>query len=218
VTFERLNRGDVLAWVAALALVFFTAMDWWGTVRGDELRREQNSAVQSGPISGQIGATTQEDARIAAQGQEKNPWQAGHLIDKVILAVLLATAAAATFAAMARAADRRFNSPWTPSALAAGLALLTAMLIAYRIINEPGIDSITTVKLGAVLSLCAATLVLIGSSIGLQRELDGRGYKDLPEPGGNGRAPSGSGGDGAGPSADGDGRGPAPRPTAGAAG
>ena len=208
----------MLAWVAALALLIFSAMDWWSTVRGDELRQEQNSAVRQGPISGEIPNATRDDARIAAQGQEKNAWQAGHLIDKLILALLLATVAAATFAAMARAADRRFESPWTPSALAAGLALLTALLIAYRIVNEPGIDSITTVKLGSVLALCAATFVAVGSGIAMQREIDGRAYKDLPEPGGNGRTPSGTGGDGAGPSADGDGRGRETRPTAGAAG
>jgi cation transport ATPase len=208
----------VLAWVAALALLVFTAMDWWGTVRGDELRQEQKSAVQQGPISGEIPNVTRDDARIAAQGQEKNAWQAGHLVDKLILALLLATVAAATFAAMARAGDRRFEPPWTPSALAAALALLTALLIAYRIANEPGIDSITTVKLGTVLSLCAATFVAVGAGIALQREIDGRAYKDLPEPGGNGRTPSGSDGDGRGPSADGDGGGREPRPTAGTAG
>ena len=55
-----------------------------------------------------------------------------------------------------RAAARRFEPPLTPSALAAVCACVTALLVAFRLIQEPGFDAATTVEAGAPLALVGA--------------------------------------------------------------
>ncbi len=77
-------------------------------------------------------------------------------VDSVLLVLLFATVAFAAVAAFARAAGRRFEPPGTPSAAAALTAALAALLVAYRIVQQPGLDAGTTVKAGAWLSLIAS--------------------------------------------------------------
>lgn len=170
--FERLTRGQVLAAVAALALLLVMAMDWYGTRLGDEARRVERTANPAGPQGGEIGRTLQQDARAVAMREEKNAWQADALVDRVLLAFLLLSVATALGAAVLRSEGRRYEPPWTPSALAAVCAVIAAMLVAYRIIQEPGLDSLTTVKAGPLLALIALAGVGIGSAHAFQKEVE----------------------------------------------
>lgn len=168
-TFARLTRGDWVAWVAALALLLTLALDWYGSQLGDEARRIERTAPAA-PVAQDL----REDARIVAEGQERNAFQADAVIDRVILVVLLSAALLAFAAGVARAAGKRFEPPGTPSAAAALAGVAGAALVAYRIVQEPGLDAATTVKLGALLGLISSGVLALGAAAALRAEQEGR--------------------------------------------
>jgi len=149
VTFARLRPADWVVFVAALALLFTTAPDWYSTTRGEEARQIQENA---GSSQGQAEREVEEDAGALAESQERNAWQEDGLIDRIILISLLATSALGVGAAFWRASGR--GSDGLGAFGIAGLAAcITALLVLYRIIQEPGFDDLTTVKIGAPLAL-----------------------------------------------------------------
>jgi hypothetical protein len=80
----------------------------------------------------------------------------------VILLALLATAGLAIVAAFLRAADRDVGPP-SPSALATVVGLVTALLLAYRILQPPGLNDAAVVKWGAPVGLALAGVLGIAS-------------------------------------------------------
>jgi hypothetical protein len=153
VTFGRLRLADWVVFVAALALLFTTAPDWYSTQAGEEARKiEANARPDEDRPSGQSEAEVQRAAGAIAEGQERNAWEEDGTIDRVILVCLLATAALGVLAGFWRASGR--EARWIgPYGLAGLLACVTALLVLYRIIQEPGFDELTTVKIGAPLAL-----------------------------------------------------------------
>jgi hypothetical protein len=148
-TFQRLRRADWVVFVAALALLFTTAADWYSTTRGEEARQIQKRA---GSGDGQVEREVEQDAGALAEAQERNAWQEDGLIDRIILIALLATSALGVGAAFWRASGR--GSDGLGAFGLAGLAAcVTALLVLYRIIQEPGFDELNTVKAGAPLAL-----------------------------------------------------------------
>jgi drug/metabolite transporter (DMT)-like permease len=172
VRLERLTRGHVLAAVAALVLLLIMAMDWYGSHRADQARQIESQANTRGGEAGEVGRAVQQDAQAIIARDEKNAWQEKARIDRVLLVLLLLTVAAALVAAALRADGRRYKPPWTPAALVALLALVTGLLVAYRIIQQPGPNSETTVKIGPVLAICALALIGFGSAMALQKEVE----------------------------------------------
>lgn len=148
-TFARLRLADWVVFVAALALLFTTAPDWYSTTRGEEARQIQKRA---GSGEGQVEREVEQDAGALAEGQERNAWQEDGLIDRVILIALLATSALGVLAAFWRASGRDSDG-LGPFGLAGLAACITALLVLYRVIQEPGFDELTTVKVGAPLAL-----------------------------------------------------------------
>jgi hypothetical protein len=107
VTFARLRLADWVVFIAALALLFTTAFDWYSTVGGDEARRiQQQSQPEEGQPSGQIQSELQRDAAALAESKERNAWQVDEAIDRVILICLLVTSALGVLAAFWRASGR----------------------------------------------------------------------------------------------------------------
>jgi hypothetical protein len=165
-TFTRLGRGDLLAMVAALALLLVMATDWYSTKQGDQLRRDQGlvepqyNRADDPKVSTQLGE--------AADMQEKNAWQASGLIDRLILIALVATIVLALVAAWARAADRNLGPP-SPSALASLLGLVACAMLVYRILQPPGLNAAAVVKPGAPLGLLCAGLLTIGARVAARR-------------------------------------------------
>ena len=102
-TFARLRLADWVVFVAALALLFTTAPDWYSTTRGEEARQIQK---QAGSSNGQAEREVEHDAGALAEGQERNAWQEDGLIDRIILIALLATSALGVLAAFWRASGR----------------------------------------------------------------------------------------------------------------
>jgi hypothetical protein len=163
-TFARLRAWDWVAFIAALALLFVSATDWYSTKSGDEARRVEHLSQPHGALAGEIDRNVQEDAKVVAEGQEKNAWQVDGAIDRVILIGLLATAALGVLAAFSAAAGRGS----APAALAAAAAGVTALLVVYRVVQEPGLDEATTVKLGAPLALLVLGVVGFASASALK--------------------------------------------------
>jgi hypothetical protein len=147
-TFARLRLADWVVFVAALALLFTTAPDWYSTTRGEEARQIQKNAAGGGQAEREV----EEDAGALAESQERNAWQEDAQLDRIILIALLATSALGIFAAFWRASGRGSDG-LGPFGLTGLAACITALLVLYRIIQEPGFDETTTVKIGAPLAL-----------------------------------------------------------------
>jgi len=173
--YSRLVRADVIAALAAFALLFVMAMDWYSTEAGDEARRIESISEPQGALGGEVEREVQESASIAAEGEERNAWQTSGGIDRVLLAGLLATVALGIGAAYLRAAGKTFEPPVTPSALAALAAVATGLLVAYRIIQEPGLDDGTVVKAGAPLALVLLGAIALAGRAAVRAEEAGAG-------------------------------------------
>jgi hypothetical protein len=171
VRFERLARGHAVAAIAALVLLLVMAMDWYGSQAADAAHQIDNSALTRGSQGGASAAVRADAERVIAR-DEKNAWQEDDSLGRLLLFMLLGCVFLPLFAAGYRAAGRRAQPPWTPSALAAILAAATALLVAYRIVNEPGSDVTTTVKLGAPLGLLALAAIGLGSAWAFQGEAE----------------------------------------------
>jgi drug/metabolite transporter (DMT)-like permease len=187
-TFERLRLADWVALAAALLLLFVMATDWYTTSQGEAARRAQHQLSDT-PKTGEAGEDLQSvkrDAREQAEENEKNAWQASGAIDRLILLALLATAGLAVAAAFFRAAGRGFEPPWTPSALAALAALLSVLLVTYRILQEPGIDDFSTVKAGPPLALIVLGVLALGAAFAMRAEEAGTAFREpAPAPPGD---------------------------------
>lgn len=170
--FERLTRGHVVAAVAALALLLVMAMDWYGSHEADLAHQLNNSAQNAGSQAGDAGQEFRQDANAIIARDEKNAWQEQATVDRVLLVFLLLSVLLPLFAAAYRAAGRRPNPPWTPSAFAAMTAAITAVLVAYRLVNEPGNDANTTIKLGAPLGLILLAVIGLGAASAFKGEAD----------------------------------------------
>ncbi len=177
-TFARLRVADWVVFVAALALLFTTAADWYSTQSGEEARRiQEQSRPEEGQPSGQIQTEVERDAGVLAEAQERNAWQEDGTIDRVILICLLITAALGVGAGFWRASGRETRG-LGPYALVGVSACVTAVLVLYRILQEPGFDELTTVKFGAPLALGVLGVIAFGAASSLREE----GRRDPVEP------------------------------------
>lgn len=179
----RLTSGDVIAVAAALALLLVMAMDWYSTKAGEEARRIEGISEPQGALGGEVEREVRQRASESAEGQEQNAWQADAAIDRVILLFLLAAAGLAIAAAALRGTGRRFEPPLTPSALAAVAALVAALLVGYRMVQQPGLDVASTIKSGAPLSLVALGVLALGALRALRAEETGDAWR-APVPAG----------------------------------
>ena len=170
--FERLTRGHTVAAVAALVLLLVMAMDWYGSHAADLAHQVNNTANTSGAEAGEAGRAMKQDADTVIARDEKNAWQEKDSLDRFLLVLLLASVVLPLYAAGYRAAGRRAEPPITPSSIAALVAAAAALLVAFRIINEPGNDVTTTVKLGAPLGLVCLAVIGFASAQAFQGEAD----------------------------------------------
>ena len=161
-TFTRLSRGELLAMVAALALLLVMATDWYTTKRGEEARKNQ-SIVEPQLNRETVPSESQKQGEFA-DTQEKTAWQADGLIDRLILIALVASVVLALAAAWSKAAGRRLGPP-SPAALASVVGLVACLLLVYRILQPPGPNAAAVVKVGAPLGLLCAGLLTLGARV-----------------------------------------------------
>jgi hypothetical protein len=164
-SFGRLRASDWVAFLAALALLLVTAADWYSTEGGRQAREFEQGA----PAQGE-GAELADDAAAAAEGEERNAWQADGVIDRVILVALLGTAALTILAAFARAAGRRSGEGLGLTAWSGIASAATALLVLYRVIQEPGFDEVNTVQYGAPLALGVLGVIALACAMSVRAE------------------------------------------------
>jgi 4-amino-4-deoxy-L-arabinose transferase-like glycosyltransferase len=145
-------------------------------------RRLSNSANIGGGEAGEAGRAVKADADRIIARDEKTPWQEHDSLDRVLLVLLLLAVALPLIAAALRAAGRRPKPPWTASMFAALAAVAAALLVAYRIVNEPGNDAVTTVKTGAPLGLLMLALIGLGSAPRSDARSNGRNSANAHPP------------------------------------
>jgi hypothetical protein len=169
-TFARLRLADWVVFIAALALLFTTAADWYSTETGEEARRiQENARPEDDRPSGQTEAEVEREAGALAESKERNAWQEDGTIDRVILVCLLLTAALGVVAGFWRASGR--DARWLgPYGLAGLMACVTALLVLYRILQEPGFDELTTVKICAPLALGVLGVFAFAAATSLRDE------------------------------------------------
>lgn len=167
-TFGRLYRGDAVALIAALALLLVMPMTWYTTKVGEDLRQESGQFLPQ--VNRELTPSPSKQAAEAAATQEKNAYRANGAVDRLLLVCLIAAAALAIGAAFLRASGRRFQTSVTPSALAAGAGLVACLLLAYRIVEPPGLHAAAVVKVGALLGLLCVGLLTIGARVGMLSE------------------------------------------------
>jgi hypothetical protein len=166
-----MRRGHIVAGIGALLLLLVMALDWYGTATGDEARRiEGITDSPSGAEGGEIDRRLNEDARFVAEREEKNAWQVDAVIDRILLALMLAAIVLAVLAWFTRAMGARPTKGFGPSGLAALFATGAAVAVAYRIIQEPGLDQATHVKAGAPLALIPLAMIALGSAYALRAD------------------------------------------------
>jgi hypothetical protein len=177
-TFARLRLSDWVVFVAALALLFTTAFDWYSTEAGVEARKiQENARPAEDQPSGQAEAEVERAAGALAESKERNAWQEDGTIDRIILIALLVTAGLGVLAAFWRASGREARG-LGPYGWAGISACITALLVLYRILQEPGFDELTTVQIGAPLALGVLGVFAFGAATSLRQE--GRPVSEQP--------------------------------------
>jgi hypothetical protein len=156
--FARVGAWNYVAFLAALALLLAMSIDWYTTKEGEDARRVQHLSQEN---LGQNPRTVKRDAANAAEKEEKNAWQADAFVDRLILLTLLIAAGAAALAAFLRAAGRRVAP--SPTAIASLAGTLGAFGIVYRMVQQPGLNAASVVKVGAPLSLLAVGVLAVAA-------------------------------------------------------
>lgn len=175
----RLQRSDVLALVAALAVLVLMAFDWYSTVHAEEARRTENFTVPQGATGGEIERTVDRVARERAEAGERNAWQEDGAIDILIVVTLLGAYVLALVSAFMRAAGKRPEPPFTPAAAGALAAGFGALLVAYRIWQEPGLDAFNTVKPAAPLAILALGILSLALATAYRGEESGAAWAHM---------------------------------------
>jgi hypothetical protein len=165
----RLRLGDVIALLAAFALLFTMAGDWYSTSTGEEAREIVERQGTEGPGSGIFDDGAVEDARVEAEQAERNAWSVSSPVDVLALLALLATIGAVLIGAALHASGREFpESGRSPRSLAALLALLALVLLVVQAAVRLDADSEVTIKIGLPLGVAALGMIACGAGLALR--------------------------------------------------
>jgi hypothetical protein len=144
---DRLNRGEAIGLVSALALFVLMFFGWYGS-----------------EVSGQV-----ENLAYVAASSAGSTWQSLGLISLVLaLTIVVAVVAAAL-----RAVGSTWQPAIPPSAAVAVLGGVSTLLIVFRILVPPGLGTVggitirATLELGAFLGLVAAAGIAYGGYRGM---------------------------------------------------
>jgi hypothetical protein len=140
---DRLNRGEVIALLAAVALFVFMFLGWFGS-----------------EISGQAGKVDFGDGA----GAGGSAWATLDLISFVLMLTVAVTVGASLLALL----DTQWKPAIPPSAVISVLGGLSFLLILFRVVFPPdfgtlaGIGVNATLELGIFLGLAAAGAIAYG--------------------------------------------------------
>jgi hypothetical protein len=122
--FSKLRTGELIAGVCGVLLLIVMFFSWYGI----------------GGAAGNILSAANVDTTV-------NAWKAFDFID----IVLFVTALVAIGAAVLAASGRSVALPVAASVVVTVLGIIVALLVLYRIINQPGPNDVVDVKFGAYL-------------------------------------------------------------------
>ena len=143
--FSKLRSGERIAAVSGVALFVFMFFSWYG--------------VDVGPISNALLDRAGVDTSVTA-------WQAFDILDLFLLITVLV----AIGLAVMTATGRSVALPVGASVITTVLGGLATLLVAYRILNQPGENELITVKFGAWIGLVACAGIAIGGWRAMQDE------------------------------------------------
>jgi hypothetical protein len=153
----RLRLGEVTAAVAGLVLLFdLFVLKWYEFTpsgSGSNLNEATGVSIRNLP-----GAATAHNGWTSLTGLR---W------------IILLTVVVALGLAVVTLTQRSTALPVSASVLATGLGVFTALLILYRIINQPGPNELASVDLGAWLGFLAAVGVGCGGFQAMREEESG---------------------------------------------
>jgi hypothetical protein len=130
----RLTRGQTIAALGGVVLFVSLFLDWY--------------SLDAGALGSVLGGID-----LSASG-----WEAFSWVD--LLCAL--TAIVAVGAALLTATSRTVAIPVGTSVVVAALGAVSAVVILYRIVNQPGPNDLIVVEVGAYLGLIAAAAVGVG--------------------------------------------------------
>jgi hypothetical protein len=187
--FTRLRLGEVTAAVSGLVLLFDLFVLRWYVF------------TPAGTGSKLHDATGVSIANLPGAGTAHNGWTSLTVLRWIILLTVIVALGLAVIALT----QRSTALPVSASVLATGTGVFTALLILYRIVNQPGPNDLASVRLGAWVGFLAAAGVGCGGFLGMREEESGTGAQDglpaerrpVPDasgPSGSPPAPQGSSG------------------------
>jgi hypothetical protein len=141
--FSKLRTGELIAGVCGVLLLIVMFFAWYGI----------------GGSAGSILSAADVDTNF-------NAWQAFDFIDLV----LFVTAIVAIGAAVLAASGRSVALPVAASVVVTVLGIIVALLVLYRIINQPGDNAIIDVKFGAYLGFLVCLGIAVGGFLAMADE------------------------------------------------
>jgi len=145
---NRLRLGELVAGVCGVLLIIVMFLSWYG-------------------IGGALGGGLADDvAKSAGVDVTVNAWQSFDFIDLL----LFVTAIVAIGAAVLTATQRSVALPVAASVIVTGLGVLVTLLVAYRLLNEPGPDKFIDIKFGAYLGFLICAGIALGGFMSMRDE------------------------------------------------
>jgi hypothetical protein len=145
---SRLRRGEVIAALSAIALFVVMFFSWYGL---------------DSDIAGPLG-----EAIIKRSGVDTtaSAWQSFEILDVFLVLVILV----AIGLAVVTAARVSVAFPVAASVVTTILGFLATLFVLYRIINQPGDNSVIAVKFGAWLGLLCCVGIFLGGYLAMRDE------------------------------------------------
>jgi hypothetical protein len=141
--FSKLRTGELIAGISGVLLLIVMFFSWYGI----------------GGAAGNILSAANVDTTV-------NAWKAFDFIDLV----LFVTAVVAIGAAVLAASGRSVALPVAASVVVTVLGIVVALLVLYRILNQPGPNDVVDVKFGAYLGFLVCLGIAVGGFLSMADE------------------------------------------------
>ena len=141
--FSRLRTGELIAGISGVLLLIVMFFSWYGI----------------GGAAGSILSAADVDTTV-------NAWKAFDLTDLI----LFVTAVVAIGAAVLAASGRSVALPVAASVVVTVLGIVVALLVLYRIVNQPGPNDVVDVKFGAYLGFLVCLGIAVGGFLSMADE------------------------------------------------
>jgi hypothetical protein len=167
----RLRMGEVIAAVSAFVLfVVLFFFKWYGVSVSSAFKK--------------VTGVTIPNVNLPGVSSSANGWHSLTILRWLILLTIIV----AVGMAILTMTQRSVALPVSASVIVTGLGALTAILILYRIINQPGPNDLVTVKVGAWLGFLSAAGVAFGGFQAMREE--GTSFSQAAEQIQGGRRPA----------------------------